>query len=92
MCRMTDAGAQALAALREAPALHSLCLDLSWQAIGYDGALALTSLLEAPSVRVLHLDLRYNRLGAAGALALSIPLEVHRREAARTGRHLRFLL
>ena len=48
--------AQAVAGLKEAPALHTLILDLWGNNLGYSGVQALASLKEAPALHTLTLD------------------------------------
>ena len=62
-------GAQALAGLKEAPALHALRLYLSVNNVGDNGAEALAGLKEAPVLHTLYLDLVGNKVGASGAQA-----------------------
>ena len=45
-----DSGAQALAALKDAPSLHTLSLDLRGNSVGDRGAQALAALKDAPSL------------------------------------------
>ena len=66
-----DAGAEALAALRDAPALRTLALTLWYNHIGDYGAKALAALKAAPALESLVLDLSANTIGAAGAEALA---------------------
>ena len=51
---MGDSGAHALAALKEAPSLHTLTLYLGGNSVGASGAQALAALKEAPSLHTLH--------------------------------------
>ena len=58
---------RALAALRDAPAVRLLSLDLSSDAGRDRGARALAALKAATALRVLSLQLAANSVGAAGA-------------------------
>ena len=69
--RAGDRGAQALAALKDAPALHALVLDLGFNAVEHGGARALAALKDAPALHVLTLNLLENSVGDAGAQALA---------------------
>ena len=64
-------GAQALACLKDARALHTLSLHLMWNNIGANGARSLAALAAAPVLHSLHLSLWHNSLGNAGAEALA---------------------
>ena len=68
---MGESGAQALAALKDAPSLHTLSLDLHGNSVGESGAQALAALKDAPSLHTLSLDLRGNSVGDSGAQALA---------------------
>ena len=52
---MRDSGAQALAALKEAPSLHTLTLNLQNNSVGDSGAQALAALKESPLLHTLTL-------------------------------------
>ena len=52
-----ESGAQALAALKDAPSLHTLSLDLRGNNVGGSGAQALAALKDAPSLHTLSLNL-----------------------------------
>ena len=67
-------GAQALAALHQAPSLTALHLNLMSNSVGDDGAQALAALKATPALTDLTLRLRYNDIGPAGAGA-SPPFE-----------------
>ena len=54
---MGENGAQALAALKDAPSLHTLSLDLCENSVGESGAQALAALKDAASLHTLSLDL-----------------------------------
>ena len=56
------AGAQALAALKDAPALCSLHLDLERNQVKASGAQALATLKDAASLAMLHLNLSANQV------------------------------
>jgi hypothetical protein len=58
----TDEGAQALALLKEAPALVALDLNLGHNVIGDGGAEALAGLREAPALHALALNLNFNHI------------------------------
>ena len=66
-----DKGAQALAGLKTAPALHTLHLDLGDNHVGDNGAQALAGLKEAPALHTLDLNLEDNNVGDNGAQALA---------------------
>ena len=66
-----DSGAQALAALKDAPSLHTLCLDLGQNSVGESGAQALVALTDAASLHSLCLNLWWNSVGESGAQALA---------------------
>ena len=59
---MANSGVQAVAALKEAPSLHTLTLHLGSNSIGDGGAQALAALKEAPSLHTLGLY-QYNVVG-----------------------------
>ena len=56
---MRDAGAAALAALAQGPALHTLSLNLSNNFVGAGGAEALAALKAARALRALSLNLSH---------------------------------
>jgi hypothetical protein len=58
-------------ALREAPQLRTLHLDLSYNQIGDEGAAALVALRESRMLHTLHLDVRNNGVTATGMQALA---------------------
>ena len=64
-------GLQSLTALRLAPALQALDVDLYGCEIGAPGAQQLSELGTSASLRHLTLGLRFNRLGCAGAVFVS---------------------
>ena len=66
-----NAGAQALAILKEAPLLSTLRVDLSGTLVGDAGAQALASLKDAPSLHTLSLDLSWTPVTNVGAQALA---------------------
>ena len=66
-----DSRAQALARLKDAPALHTLTLSLWFNCVGDSGAHALAGLKEAPAVHTLTLVLGANNIGASGVQALA---------------------
>ena len=66
-----DSGVQAIAALKEAPLLHTLSLNLEANGVGQGRAQVLAALKEAPSLGTLTLDLRDNSLEASDANALA---------------------
>lgn len=66
-----DAVAIELAALKDAPSLHRLHLDLGYNGLGEAGARALAGLKDAPSLNHLALHLKGNDLADAGAQALA---------------------
>ena len=63
---MGDNGAQALAGLKDAPALHTLHLYLGHNHVGENGAQALAGLKEAPVLHTLHLDLGVHKVFGFG--------------------------
>ena len=62
-----DSGAQALAALKKAPSLHTLTLEFQHHSIADSGAQALAALKEAPSLHTLTLNLSSFLVGDLGA-------------------------
>ena len=54
--RVGAGGAQALAALKEAPLLHTLTLDLQHSSLGSSGAQTLAALKGAPSLHTLTVN------------------------------------
>ena len=68
---MGGSGAQALAAVKDAPSLHTLSLNLRQNSVGESGARALAALKDAPSLNTLSLDLSGNFMGGSGAQALA---------------------
>jgi hypothetical protein len=62
-----DAGAQALAGLKDAPKLTTLTLHLQGNKIGDIGAQALAGLKDAASLTTLTLLLGENQIGNIGA-------------------------
>ena len=62
---------QPLEALKRAPALQTLCLDLRHTPVGARGARALAAVHAAPALRALTLDLEGAALGPPGAKALA---------------------
>ena len=66
-----DDGAQALAALKCAPALHTLTLNLRGNTVGDKGVQALAALKEAPCLHTLTVELSDNAVGPSGARALA---------------------
>ena len=55
---MGESGAQALAALKDAPSLNTLSLVLSGNSMGDSGAQALAALKDGPSVNTLSVRAR----------------------------------
>ena len=68
---MGDSGAQALAGLKNAAALHTLTLNLWHNNVGDSGAEALAGLKNAATLHTLTLNLWYNNVGASGVQALA---------------------
>ena len=62
---------QNLKALKEAPLLHTLKLDLPFNSIGNSGTQALAALKEAPLLHTLELDLPSNLVQDSGAEAFA---------------------
>ena len=68
---MGENGAQVLAALKDAPSLHTLYVDLGQNSVGESGAQALAALKDAASLHTLSLRLGQNSMGDRAAQALA---------------------
>ena len=64
-------GAQALAGLKDASALHTLTLEFQCTYVGPSGAQALAGLKDATALHTLTLDLGFNNVGNNSAQALA---------------------
>ena len=67
---MGDSGAQALAGLKNAAALHTLTLNLWHNNVGDSGAEALAGLKNVAALHTLTLNLAHNDVGDSGVQAL----------------------